>query len=234
MKIAIIPARGGSKRIPRKNLKLFYGKPIIAYSIEAALESGIFDEVIVSTDDSEIASISRQHGAKTPFTRPFNLSDDHVTTVPVIKHAVSWVNTNIGKADYVCCIYATAPFVQASAIADAYHKLIDDKVQGYVFTATTFAFPIQRAFRVDNQGYVTMFEPKNYSTRSQDLELAFQDAGQFYWGATASYMEEKIFFSTDSKAYLLPRHLVQDIDTPEDWKRAELMYAALKSNGEIV
>lgn len=233
MKIAIIPARGGSKRIPRKNIRPFNGKPLIAYSIEAAVNSGLFDKVIVTTDDDEIAQIARQYGAETPFVRPPELANDHATTVPVIRHAVQWVQQNVGPVEYACCIYATAPFIQASALRAAYDKLVQNKVTGYVFSATTFPFPIQRAFKVKEDGHVEMFHPENYNTRSQDLEEAYQDAGQFYWGSADAYLGDKIFFSTDSMAYVLPRHMVQDIDTPEDWRRAELMYAALRSNGDL-
>jgi pseudaminic acid cytidylyltransferase len=233
MKIAIIPARGGSKRIPRKNIRPFNGKPLIAYSIEAARNSGLFDHVIVTTDDEEIAAIARQYGAETPFVRPPELANDHATTVPVIRHAVQWVQQNMGPVEYACCIYATAPFIQAAALRAAYDKLIANKVTGYVFSATTFPFPIQRAFKVKEDGHVEMFHPENYNTRSQDLEEAYQDAGQFYWGSADAYLSDKIFFSTDSMAYVLPRHMVQDIDTPEDWRRAELMYAALRSNGDL-
>lgn len=232
--IAVIPARGGSKRIPRKNIRAFGGKPLIAYSIDAARASGLFDHVIVTTDDDEIAEIAQSFGAEVPFRRPPELANDHATTVPVIKHAISWALENIGAVDYACCIYATAPFIQVEALTKAYAQLIEKKVAGYVFTATTFPFPIQRAFKLHDGGYVQMFEPKNYNTRSQDLEEAYQDAGQFYWGSVTAYMSEKIFFSTDSMAYVLPRHLVQDIDTLEDWRRAEFMYAALKQSGDIV
>lgn len=233
MRIAIIPARGGSKRIPRKNVKAFSGKPIIAYPIQAALSSGVFDKVIVTTDDAEISNVARLYGAETPFVRPADLANDHATTVPVIKHAINWVNTNVAPVDFACCIYATAPFVQSRDLAASYMKLVHENVEGYVFSACTFPFPIQRAFKVKANGCVEMFEPRNYNTRSQDLEHAYQDAGQFYWGAASSYMEEKMFFSTDSKAYILPRHMVQDIDSAEDWTRAELMFAALKANGDI-
>jgi pseudaminic acid cytidylyltransferase len=233
MKIAIIPARGGSKRIPRKNIRPFCGKPMIANSIIAARNSGVFDRVVVSTDDPEIAKVAREFGAETPFTRPAHLADDHATTVPVIKHSVEWVSDNWGAVTHACCIYATAPFVQARDLRMAYEDLVRSDVKGYVFSATSFPFPIQRAFRVKEGGYVEMFHPEHYNTRSQDLEHAYQDAGQFYWGSAASYVEEKIFFSTDSKAYLLPRHMVQDIDTVEDWRRAELMFAALKANHDI-
>lgn len=233
MKIAIIPARGGSKRIPRKNVRPFAGKPLIAYSIEAARNSGLFDHIIVSTDDEEIAAIARQYGAETPFVRPPELSNDHATTVPVIRHAVQWVQEHLGPVELACCIYATAPFIQASALRAAHELLLAKQVQGYVFSATTFPFPIQRAFKLGPDGLVEMFHPENYNTRSQDLEEAYQDAGQFYWGSADSYLSGKIFFSTDSMAYVLPRHMVQDIDTPEDWLRAELMYDALRRNGDL-
>lgn len=233
MNIAIIPARGGSKRIPRKNIRDFCGKPLIAYSIVAARECALFEHVIVSTDDAQIREIANEYGAETPFVRPAELADDHATTVPVIKQAVAWVQEHLGKVNHVCCIYATAPFIQASALRQAHDLLIEKAVTGYVFSATTFPFPIQRAFKVKPTGLVEMFEPHNYMTRSQDLEEAYQDAGQFYWGSAEAYMSEKIFFSTDSMAYLLPRHMVQDIDTLEDWKRAERMYEALKVNGDI-
>jgi pseudaminic acid cytidylyltransferase len=231
--LAVIPARGGSKRIPRKNIRSFAGQSLIAYSITVAVQSGLFDKIIVSTDDLEIAAVARSHGAETPFMRPADLADDHATTVPVIKQAVSWMQQHVGPVDKVCCIYATAPFIQVSALRAAYEMLVRESVAGYVFSATTFPFPIQRAFRIKPDGRVEMFEPQNYNTRSQDLEEAYQDAGQFYWGSAAAYLSEKIFFSPDSMAYVLPRHLVQDIDTPEDWKRAELMYAALKRNGDL-
>lgn len=233
MNIAIIPARGGSKRIPRKNVREFCGRPLIAYSIEAAKACGLFDHVIVSTDDEQIREIANAFGAETPFVRPAELANDHATTVPVIKQAVEWVQQHIGKVDYVCCIYATAPFIQAGALREAYELLSQKAVSGYVFSAATFPFPIQRAFKVKQNGFVEMFEPQNYMTRSQDLEEAYQDAGQFYWGSADTYLSEKIFFSTDSMAYILPRYMVQDIDTPEDWKRAELMYEVLKKNGDI-
>lgn len=234
MKVAIIPARGGSKRIPRKNVRIFCGQPLIAFSILAAKNCGLFDHVIVSTDDEQIRSIANRYGAETPFLRPLELADDLATTVPVINHAVSWIQRHMGKVEHACCIYATAPFIQAKALCESYDMLISKKVGGYVFSATTMPFPIQRAFKVKPDGFVEMFEPNNYNTRSQDLDEAYQDAGQFYWGSAETYNSEKIFFSTDSMAYELPRHMVQDIDTPEDWRRAELMYEVLKMNGDII
>jgi pseudaminic acid cytidylyltransferase len=234
MRVAIIPARGGSKRIPGKNINNFCGKPMISYSIKAALKSGIFDKVIVSTEDPKIAAMARELGAEAPFLRPDILADDYATTVPIIKHAIEWLNLNISQVEYVCCIYATAPFLQPIHLINAFNRLIDDGVTGYVFTGTTFPFPIQRSFRLNEEGYVSMFHPDNYNARSQDLEEAYQDAGQFYWGAAKTFVEEKIFFSTDSKIYILPRYLVQDIDTVEDWRRAELMFEVLKKSGDLL
>lgn len=228
MNVAIIPARGGSKRIPRKNLRPFCGRPIIAYSIAAARDAKVFDRIIVSTDDHEIAEFAKGSGAEVPFVRPADLSNDHATTVPVIGHAIEWLTRDGGPIDNVCCIYATAPFVQAQDLRAAHDRLVDDRVTGYVFSATSMPFPIQRAFRIDATGHVEMFAPENYAKRSQDLEPAYQDAGQFYWGAARTFLSGKIFFSTDSVAYLLPRYRVQDIDTPDDWERAELLFQLLQ------
>lgn len=232
MNLCIIPARGGSKRIPRKNIKEFNGKPMIAYSIEAALKSGCFDRVIVSTDDVEIANIAESFGAEAPFLRPAELSNDHAGTLPVIKHAVEWFEKVGEEPDYVCCLYATAPFAQAKVIALAYEQLKTSKVD-YCFTVTSFAFPIQRAVKLTGQNGLEMFYPEYFNTRSQDLEEAYHDAGQFYWGTVDAFKTMKSIFSELACPYVLPRHFVQDIDTPEDWKRAELMYQVLKEMGEL-
>jgi pseudaminic acid cytidylyltransferase len=228
MKIGIIPARGGSKRIPRKNVKSFCGKPVIAYSIEALLKSEVCDRVVVSTDDEEIAAVAKDFGAEIPFFRPKELSDDHTPTVPVVRHAISLLTERWGAVTDVCCVYATAPFVTAEDIREAHSKLIAEQVSGYVFTATSFPFPIQRAFRIRPTGHCEMFHPEQYNTRSQDLEHAYQDAGQFYWGSAQAYLENKLFFSTDSKPFVIPRHRVQDIDTAQDWQRAEVMWRVLQ------
>jgi len=227
MRLAIIPARGGSKRIPRKNIKEFCGKPMIAYSIEAAQKSGCFDKIIVSTDDEEIAALARTLGAEVPFMRPKELSDDHTATIPVIAHAIrETCHKELSQLDAICCIYATAPFVQAMFIKEAYEKLKLTKAS-YAFSATSFPFPIQRAIRLTKENRVEMFSPENFNTRSQDLEEAYHDAGQFYWGTPEAWLEGKVIFAPHSTAVLLPRHLVQDIDTPEDWMRAEFMFKAL-------
>ena len=226
MKLAIIPARGGSKRIPRKNIKTFCGKPMIAYSIEAAQKSGCSDKTFVSTDDEEIAAYAQSLGADVPFMRPKELSDDHTATIPVIAHAITASVENLSQIEAVCCIYATAPFVQPTYIQEAYQKLLTCKA-AYCFSATSFPFPIQRAIRLTNDDRVEMFSPEHFNTRSQDLEEAYHDAGQFYWGTPEAWLEGKVIFAPHSTAVLLPRHLVQDIDTPEDWTRAEFMMRAL-------
>lgn len=226
MNIAVIPARGGSKRIPRKNVKPFCGKPMIAWSIEAALKSACFDKIIVSTDDDEIASVAKKFGAEAPFVRPPELANDYTPTTPVIHHAVEWVQERHGPVKFVCCLYATAPFVQAADIQRGL-ELLKRTGAAFAFSATSFPFPIQRAFRISAEDRVSMFQPEHFQTRSQDLEEAWHDAGQFYWGTAEAWIQEKIMFSPESVAVRLPRHRVQDIDTPEDWLRAEAMFKAI-------
>jgi len=228
MKLAVIPARGGSKRIPRKNIKPFCGKPMIAWSIEAARSSGCFDRIVVSTDDLEIADVARNHGADVPFMRPEELSDDYTGTIPVIAHAIQWHQLHDVSPEEVCCIYATAPFVTA---ADLQHGLqrLNDSGADYAFSVTSYAFPIQRAVRIDANGRVEMFYPEHFNTRSQDLEEAFHDAGQFYWGRASAWLAGKPIFSSAAAPVVLPRHRVQDIDTAEDWTRAESMFKALQA-----
>ncbi len=226
MKLAIIPARGGSKRIPRKNIKLFCGKPMIAWSIEAAQESKLFDYIVVSTDDEEIAEVAKLHGAEVPFMRPVNLSDDHTGTSPVIAHGINWYRSQGNLPDLVCCIYATAPFVSAEDLQRGLITLNDSSAD-FAFSVTTYAFPIQRAIKLTQEGRVEMFQPEYFNTRSQDLEEAFHDAGQFYWGRAEAWCSNKPIFSADSVPIILPRHRAQDIDTQEDWIRAELMFRLL-------
>jgi len=225
LNIAIIPARGGSKRIPRKNIKLFHGKPLIAYSITTAINSGCFDKVIVSTDDAEIANISSRLGAEIPFLRPQSISDDFTTTLDVIKHALDWYEEKSIHIDRACCIYATAPFINESDLKKAYQLLLAEPLD-YVFSATRYAFPIQRALKINSAGTIEMFQPEHIETRSQDLPAAYHDAGQFYWGTANAFREKRIIFGQHSKAILLPRKRVQDIDTPEDWELAEALYKA--------
>lgn len=222
--IAIIPARGGSKRIPRKNIKNFFNKPLIAYSIEAAKEAAVFEKIIVSTDDEEIAEVARQYGAEVPFIRPAHLSDDYTITQDVIDHALDFYKDQDIVFDYECTIYATAPFLQAKYLQDGLEKLQNSDAVN-AFSATSMPFPIQRTFKITTEGRAEMFTPEHYKTRSQDLEEAYQDAGQFYWSNLKKSAHD-VMFSHESIPVILPRHLVQDIDTLEDFKRAELMYKA--------
>lgn len=228
MRVAVIPARGGSKRVPRKNIKNFCGKPIIAWSIEAAVKSGCFERIIVSTDDQEISEVAKKYGAEVPFMRPENLSDDYTGTTAVIKHAIEALQKRGEKIKYACCIYATAPFVSVRDLQDAWQR-INGSEHDYAFSVTSYAFPIQRAIMVTEQGTISMFNPKHFATRSQELEEAWHDAGQFYWGKAEAWLQEKSLFSGGSVAVKLPRHRVQDIDTQEDWLRAEWLFKALQA-----
>ncbi len=232
MNICVIPARGGSKRIPRKNIKEFNGKPIIAYSIEAALKSNCFDQVIVSTDDVEIVEVAKKYGAQVPFIRPTELSNDYAGTIPVIKHAIEWLEESNNTIESVCCLYATAPFIQPQTISRAFQQLQESKTD-YCFSATSFTFPIQRAIRITQNDKVEMFYPEYFNVRSQDLEEAYHDAGQFYWGKAQAFKDELPIFSEVATSYILPRYLVQDIDTKEDWIRAEAMYKTLQETGVL-
>lgn len=227
MRLAVIPARGGSKRIPRKNIKPFGGLPMIAWSISSAIESQCFDRIIVSTDDEEIAAVAKQHGAEAPFVRPAHLSDDHTGTIPVIAHAIEWQNQNGQAASEVCCLYATAPFVQAADLQRGL-QVLQSTGADYAFSVTSYAFPIQRAIRITADQRVEMFQPEHFNTRSQDLPEAWHDAGQFYWGQAQAWLTAKPLFSQGAAPVPLPRHLVQDIDTPEDWERAEWLFKAMR------
>jgi pseudaminic acid cytidylyltransferase len=229
--VAIIPARGGSKRIPRKNIKKFHGKPLISYSIEVALKSKIFEEVIVSTDDEEIAQIAKEYGATIPFLRPDELSDDFSGTEAVVNHAINFLKTQGKSYDFACTIYATAPFLQEEYLIEGYEKLKKSTARNS-FSCTSMPFPIQRTFKITSNERCEMFWPENFSKRSQDLEESYQDAGQFYW-TNLNINSKEIIFGKDSIPIILPRYLVQDIDTLEDWTRAEFMYEALKKSGEF-
>lgn len=225
MKIAVIPARGGSKRIPRKNIKPFCGKPMIAWSIEAAKNSGLFERIIVSTDDAEITEVARRWGAEVPFIRPEELSNDNAGTAEVIAHATQWAMDQRLDVDAVCCIYATAPFIQVEDLKRGWEGLNSGNWD-YAFTVTDFDAPIFRSFKQSSDGGVEMFFPEHYLTRSQDLPIALHDAGQFYWGRSAAWIKCKSVFDRNSVPIIIPRWRVQDIDTKEDWTRAELMFRA--------
>ena len=229
--IAVIPARGGSKRIPRKNIKPFCGKPMIAYSIEAAIRAGIFDEIIVSTDDEEIADIAKNAGASVPFMRPKELSDDYTATGAVVEHAIKFLQARGARIKFVCTIYATAPLIDEFYIKLGLEKLRASNAKN-AFSCTSMPFPIWRTFKIAKDGRCEMFWRENFAKRSQDLEEAYQDAGQFYWTNLDAPSSDEIFFGRDSIAVVLPRHLVQDIDTPQDWIRAEFLYEAVQKSRE--
>lgn len=227
MRLAVIPARGGSKRIPRKNIKPFCGKPIIAWSIEAAIVSGCFDRIVVSTDDEEIASVARQHGAEVPFMRPPALAHDHAGTIPVIAHAIDWAGWNGNPPSHACCIYPAAPLLGADDLRRALGLLLENDCD-YVFPVTGYASPIQRAMKMTPDGRLQMFDPGQFNKRSQELEPAFHDAGQFYWGRAGAWLAQRPIFSPTAIPVVLPRHRVADIDTPEDWMRAEIAFRVLQ------
>ncbi|WP_247267716.1 MULTISPECIES: pseudaminic acid cytidylyltransferase [Pseudomonas] len=227
--VAIIPARGGSKRIPRKNLLPFDGVPMIVRSIHTALDSGLFEQVVVSTDDADIAELALAHGAQVPFLRPAELADDFTGTAAVIVHALQ----QLPAFDYACCVYATAPLLQARFLREGFELLQQHPDKAFAFSVCSFGFPVQRALTLDGQGALTALYPEFRQTRSQDLPEAFQDAGQFYWGRSEAWLRGEVLYSSASLPVILPRHLVQDIDTLQDWKRAEYLYAALKAGGEL-
>nr|VFK27762.1 MAG: N-acylneuraminate cytidylyltransferase [Candidatus Kentron sp. MB]VFK30248.1 MAG: N-acylneuraminate cytidylyltransferase [Candidatus Kentron sp. MB]VFK75150.1 MAG: N-acylneuraminate cytidylyltransferase [Candidatus Kentron sp. MB] len=226
MNIAIIPARGGSKRILRKNIRDFCGKPMIAWSITAAQESGLFDCIIVSTDDKEIADIAKVWGAEIPFRRPAELANDNIGTTEVVAHATHWLRDRQWPIDIICCLYATAPFVRVEDMRLGLETL-QSGAWAYTFTATEYAAPIFRSFQAHPQGGVEMFFPEHFDKRSQDLPVALHDAGQFYWGWTDSWLAQKRLFEQHSCAIIIPNWRVQDIDTEDDWRRAELLYKIL-------
>lgn len=232
MRVAIIPARGGSRRIPRKNVKGFCGKPMITWSIEAAQASDCFDKIIVSTDDREIADVAQKCGAEVPFVRPSRLSDDYTGTGPVMRHAIHWLDSHDEKVDFACCIYATAPFLSALDLQSGWDAIRDSGLD-YVFSVTSYAFPIQRAIRITERGLVSMCSPEHFSTRSQDLDEVWHDAGQFYWGTAKAWCEEKMIFGQKSKVVKLPRYRVQDIDTVEDWISAEWLFRSMEARGSL-
>lgn len=225
----MIPARGGSKRIPRKNIRPFLGVPMIHWSIRAAEKAGVFDRIVVSTDDAEIAEVARDAGAEVPFLRAADLSGDMTPTVPVIADAVD--RLEIAGDVPVCCLYATAPFVAPEALAEG-RALLARTGASHVLSVTTFPFPIQRALRRDASGAVEMLDPATMMTRSQDLEECWHDAGQFYWARAATWAGGQGIMAKGAYGLPLPRHLVQDIDTAEDWTRAEYMMQALQAAGD--
>lgn len=230
MRVAVIPARGGSKRIPRKNIRQFAGRPMIAWSIETALTSGLFDQVVVSTDDDEIAAVAVEEGAVVPFRRPPELSDDYAQTKPVVAHAVSSIEAAWRKEiSHVCCIYPTAPFLEAEDLVTGWRAIAGGSFR-YAFAVTSYAYPVQRALRRLPGGGVEMLQPGCRAARSQDLEQVWHDAGQFYFGDTSAFIDGLPVFDSYASPVVLPRWRVHDIDTQEDWVRAELVFQALRGS----
>ena len=233
MKIAVIPARGGSKRIPRKNIKDFCGKPMIAWSIRIARISGLFERIIVSTDDTEIAKIAKQWGAEVPFMRPSELSNDYVGTTEVIAHATQWALDQTLPVTALCCIYATAPFMQVDDLKRGL-RILESGNWEYAFSATKFPAPILRSFKEHPEGGVDMFFPEHLETRSQDLPVALHDAAQFYWGLPSAWINGKRIFERHSVPLIIPNWRVQDIDNFDDWIRAELIFNQLLKRDIVV
>ena len=231
MNLCVIPARGGSKRIPRKNIKVFCGKPLIVWSIEKAIECKCFDQIIVSTDDMEIADLSKNYGVEAPFMRPTALSDDYTGTSQVVAHAIKLQIENSQPPSRVCCIYPSAPFIETKDLSRGLEILQNTEVD-YVFPVTSYAYPIQRSLRITAEEKIEMFWPEHLYSRSQDLEEAWHDAGQFYWGNASAWLENKSINSKNTTPLYLPRYRVQDIDTLEDWKRAEWMFKAIHKKNQ--
>lgn len=228
--LAIIPARGGSQRIPRKNILEFAGKPMIAHSIKAALDSAVFDDVIVSTDDEEIKHVAEQHGATVPFTRPDSIADAHANLIQVMRHAIEWLEQQGRSTELYCCILATAPFLRSTDLVAGKTLLDQNPDANFAVPVTTFPFPIQRAFKHEGT-YLQLIQPEHELTRSQDLPEALHDAGQFYWGRSQAFKDNPWFVS-NSLPISIPRWLVQDIDTPEDWNRAETLWKVIQADSE--
>jgi pseudaminic acid cytidylyltransferase len=226
--LVIIPARGGSKRIPKKNVKDFLGKPIIAYSIAAAIKSGLFDEVMVSTDNEEIAEVAIRYGAKVPFLRSNKNANDYATTFDVIKEVISKYQSLNKTFDYTCCLYACAPFVTANKLADAF-DLLQNKNFDSILPIVAFEFPIQKAFKIDKNNKTAFFFSDFSLTRSQDLNQSYHDVGQFYWMNTNKCIQKKAVITNNTGSIIISELEAQDVDTELDWKLAELKYELIQS-----
>jgi pseudaminic acid cytidylyltransferase len=230
VRVAVIPARGGSRRIPRKNVRPFCGKPVMAWVIETARASSLFEHVLVSTDDAEIRDIALQSGGECPFMRPSELADDHTVTSAVLGHATRWALDAGWDVDAVCCMYATAPLIDAGDLRRGLAALTAGD-WAFAIAATTFAAPIQRAFTQRPDGGIEMYFPDQFATRTQDLPATLHDAGQFYWGRPKAWMDGRRLFDRWSVPVVIPRWRVQDIDEPEDWERAESVFRQLRRGG---
>ncbi|MDD6318677.1 MAG: pseudaminic acid cytidylyltransferase [Succinatimonas hippei] len=229
MRLAVIPARGGSKRIPRKNIRDFNGRPLIAYSITAALESRLFEKVVVSTDDDEIAMIARQYGAQVPFMREARLADDHTGTFDVVRDAYFKLKVAGFEPDTICCIYSTAPMLTADYLKKACASFEDQRADE-MYACCEFPFPIQRARYIAPDGTPYPVMPEYMSWRSQDLQKAYQDCGMFYF-YSKRFLEEPSSGGLIRRAFEMPRHRVIDIDTPEDWNYAQVLCRAVRELG---
>lgn len=230
MHIALIPARGGSKRIPRKNIRLFRDRPILAYPLDVARRSGLFNRILVSTEDEEIAAVARTHGAEIPFMRPPRLADDFTTTVDVVLHALDWAESTLGQIDSITCIYATAPFLRPDDLCRGMNALASAPA---ALSLTSYGYPIHRSLVLDEHGLANMLWPESYAKRSQELPEAFHDAAQFYIATPAYLRTGGNYMDGRAAAIRIPRHRVQDIDTMEDWVRAEILYEILQRCGEL-
>lgn len=228
-RLCIIPARGGSKRIPRKNIKHFLGKPIIAYSIEAALNSKLFDVVMVSTDDLEIAEIAKRHGAEVPFLRSEVNSSDFATTFDVINEVISYYLEVGMDFEYTCCIYSCAPFVSEIKLQESYNLLVEKGFDS-VFPVLAFGFPIQRALKIDTNHKTTFFKPEYSFSRTQDLEKSYHDAGQFYWLNTKRCIQERALLTNNTGSIVISELEGQDIDSEVDWRLAEMKFELINSS----
>lgn len=226
MSLAIIPARGGSKRIPRKNIRLFDGRPIISYAIDVARTSGLFDHIVVSTEDEEIASVARECGAETPFIRPNDLANDETPTVPVIVHGIQACKELGWSFEHVCCIYPAVPFMEVEDLRGAL-ELLSGNESGYCFSVAKFPSAIQRALKRFGNGEMRPIYSQYEMARTQDLDAAYYDVGQFYWGKTKAWLQNTKIHSSGI-GYVIPSWRAVDIDTPEDWRRAEVLYKCLK------
>jgi len=231
MRVAVIPARCGSKRILRKNINFFAGKPMIAYAIDLAQSCGLFDHVLVSTDDTEIAEISVKYGAEVPFMRPASLADDFTGTIPVVAHAIRSCQELGWQFDQVCCVYPAVPFLQKTDLVSTLEMLEADET-GFTFPITAYPSAIQRALRRFPDGHVEPFHSQFSAVRTQDLEPAFHDAGQFYWGLAQTWLEAKNIHMHGA-GLVIPNWRVVDVDTHDDWQRAEYLLQVLRDAGEI-
>ena len=229
--LCIIPARGGSKRIPRKNIKLFMDKPIIAFSIETALKSEIFDEVMVSTDDEEIASVAARYGAKVPFMRSEKTANDFATTADVINEVLSNYRERGDEFDKCCCLYATAPFVSVKHLQEAYNAINNEEADA-CFTVVQYSYPIQRSLKVGHKGYVEMTFPEHLKSRSQDLTPIYHDAGQFYFVKVPAFIQEQTLWCKHTVPLILSEMEVQDLDTQTDWQLAEMKFKLTRGETE--